>query len=81
MEEPIAYKDEHGIWIYNRLPNGMRNAKKEDFYNEDNDLLLGKKFLAQSFHFPRFEAHEVRPNFIEKWEYWLIHNQIFIKNY
>lgn len=79
MEQPIAYKDEHGIWIYSKLPSGMRIATFEDFIDENNQIILGKKFLAQSFHFPRFEAHETKSNFLIKWEIWLKSAHIFIR--
>lgn len=78
MNQPIAYKNEHGIWIYHRLPQNMRVATLNDFINKEGNLILGKKFLAKSFHFPRYEAHEVKQNFIEKWEHWLINKTLFI---
>lgn len=79
MEKPIAYKNEHGIWIYNQLPQGMRVAIKEDFVDENGDLKMGKKFLAQSFHYPRFEAHDTHSNFFNKWSIWLNNNKIFVQ--
>ncbi len=80
MEEPIAHKNEHGTWIYNRLPEGMRVATRDDFFDEDKEIILNKPFLARSFHYPRYEAHSTKLNFMEKWEYWLLNNHIFIRS-
>lgn len=79
MDEPIAYKNEHGIWIYRRLPENMRIATRNDFYLENDELIIGKYFLAQSLHYLRYEAHRTNKNFNEKWSFWLVHSHLFIR--
>lgn len=78
MEKPIAYKNEHGIWIYNRLPEGIRVATIDDFLDVNGELKLGVNFLAKSFHFPRYEAHVLKPNFMSKWQIWLVQRHLFV---
>lgn len=79
MDESIAFKNEFGIWIYNSLPNSMRVATKQDFCDTNGEVIIGKKFLVQSFHYQRYEAHYTRDNFFIKWDEWLNNYHIFIQ--
>lgn len=77
MKEP--YKSSLGIWIYPTLPPGMKVATREDFLDENGRLILNMNFLAKSFHFNRYETHTTSQFFFEKWNPWLLENQIYIK--
>jgi hypothetical protein len=78
MDKP--WKSSLGIWIYPTLPPGMRIAVREDFLDQNQQLITGKDFLVKSFHFDRFEAHKTSDNFFQKWKLWLDENHLYVKN-
>ena len=76
MQKP--YKSSLGIWIYPTLPPGMKVATRENFLDENGQLVLDRNFLVKSFHFDRYEAHKTSPAFFKKWNPWLIESKIFM---
>lgn len=65
------------VWIYEALPNGMRNATLSDLYT--NGAPSGISFLLQSFFDSHLEAYSYTVHSPEIIDVFLPANKIFIK--
>jgi hypothetical protein len=63
IELELKY-DEFG-WPYcNELPEGFKIAKMDDFYDDENSLIVGKAFLVESYKYSgRYWAYRVQKSF------------------
>jgi hypothetical protein len=57
-------KDKYGWPYFNDLPDGFKNAELDDFYDDDDHLLIGTAFLVRSYKYPdRYWAYRVKKSF------------------
>lgn len=75
----MKYWEHTGIPYYDALPEGCREARKEDFYLNGVPR-IGFYYILHSFHSGKFEVYRVAPGFVmEKVMPWMMYGRCWVK--
>jgi len=77
-QEKIIPYQYYGLFIYPKLPKGMKIATLDDFLS--NGLIrIGLDFLVKCSSTEEYEAHKVGEDTINKWSRHIEAERVFIK--
>ncbi|MFK5856576.1 MAG: hypothetical protein QM503_10625 [Bacteroidota bacterium] len=63
--KPLKPKTDENGWMYfTELPDDFKKAELDDFYKDQNNLIIGKAYLVHSYKYPgRYWAYRVKKSF------------------
>lgn len=73
-------QDKNGFYYYEKLPPGTRIATADDFYDYNNQPIIDKPYLMQSYIHPyKFWANRIKKSFkLDKLQPWLSTARVFV---